>query len=144
MADTKSSTSTGSSAKGKTTTARKKSTGTAATATQDKAAPAGGAFQSQSKAPGARLNLDPEHVGRALHRRTAWIDEILAILFIVFGLVTILSLLNNTSTSALSTMWSEFVRQLFGFVGTILISFMIMAVGVLIFLPRMRCHGSAF
>src|SRR5260221_5450162 len=99
MAERKSSTATGSSTKAKTTgtPARKKTTTTTKVTTENFPAPGSGkSAESGSQRP-SRLNLDPEHVGRMLHQRTTWIDEILAILSIVFGLVTILSLLSTAS-----------------------------------------------
>ncbi len=80
--------------------------------------------------------LDPEYIGRKLHERPAWLDEVVAILFVVFGMVTLLSLLNTSSSTVLSNMWSDMIRQLFGYGGAVLLSIMIMAVGVLIVLPK--------
>src|SRR5689334_15767545 len=42
--------------------------------------------------------LDPEYLGRKLHERPGWLDEAVAVLFVVFGMVTLLSLLNTSST----------------------------------------------
>src|SRR5215813_9650112 len=132
MPESKSSTSTSSSTKSKPsgTAARKKATSTTVRLTEEKAAPPTGGSGAKGDQRSSRINLDPDHIGRMLHQRTTWVDEILAILFIVFGMVTILSLFNTSSTTALSTEWSDFVRQLFGAFGAILVSIMIMAVGV--------------
>jgi len=65
-----------------------------------------------------------------------WFDEILAILLIVFGFVSIFSLLNTSSAASLSTMWSDALRQLFGFGGALIASGMIITTGLLIVLPR--------
>jgi DNA segregation ATPase FtsK/SpoIIIE-like protein len=80
--------------------------------------------------------LDPERLGKLLHDRPAWLEELFAIALIVFGFVSIFSLLNTSPTAALSNLWSDAIRQLFGYVGALFIAGMIIAVGVLIVLPR--------
>lgn len=80
--------------------------------------------------------LDPDYLGALLHDRPAWADEITAILLMVFGLVTLLSLLNTSPDMTLTNVWADMIRQVFGLGGAILASVMIMSVGGLIVLPR--------
>ncbi len=80
--------------------------------------------------------LEPENFAKMLHERPFWIDEVIAVLFMVLGLVTLLSLLNTSQTTALSSMWSNTIRQLFGYGGAVVLSVMIMSVGVLMVLPK--------
>ncbi len=84
--------------------------------------------------------LDPERLGRMLHHRPAWVDELAAILLFIFGLVSLLSLLNTATSATLSTMWSDTIRQFFGQAGAVILSIMIMIVGALIVLPRLGIH----
>src|SRR5450432_3044043 len=86
--------------------------------------------------------LDPERLGRVLHHRPAWFDELAAIVLFIFGLVSLLSLLNTSSSAALSTLWSDTIRQFFGQAGAVALSIMIMIVGLLIVLPRLGIHVS--
>ena len=79
---------------------------------------------------------DPERLGRILYDRPGWLDEIASILLIVFGMVSMLSLLNTSSTAALTNLWSTTIRQIFGQVGAVMISIMIAIAGALILLPR--------
>jgi S-DNA-T family DNA segregation ATPase FtsK/SpoIIIE len=83
-----------------------------------------------------RINLDPDQVGRALNERPGWVDESIAILLMVFGMVSLLALLNTSPTAALSNMWSDTLRQFFGYLGALLFSLMIVGAGALIVLPR--------
>ncbi len=82
------------------------------------------------------INLDPDQIGRALNERPGWVDESIAILLMVFGMVSLLALLNTSPTAALSNMWSDTLRQFFGYVGALLFSLMIVGAGALIVLPR--------
>jgi DNA segregation ATPase FtsK/SpoIIIE, S-DNA-T family len=97
-------------------------------------AAAKGASGEAGAAPGSFL--DPEYLARKLHQRPGWLDEVVAVLFIVFGMVSLLSLLNSSQTAVLSNLWSDTIRQLFGQGGAVLLSVMIMGVGVLILLPK--------
>src|SRR5579859_177338 len=80
--------------------------------------------------------LDPDRLGRMLHYRPALIDELFAIILVVFGMVSLISLLTASPTATLSTFWSDAIRQVFGYNGAFILSIMIMAAGVLIALPR--------
>jgi S-DNA-T family DNA segregation ATPase FtsK/SpoIIIE len=86
--------------------------------------------------PAFHINLDPEQIGRVLNERPGWVDESIAILLMVFGMVSLLALLNTSPTAALSNMWSDILRQIFGYVGALLFSLMIVGAGALIVLPR--------
>src|SRR5258708_10892126 len=69
--------------------------------------------------------LDPERLGRMLHHRPVWFDELGAILLFIFGLVSLLSLLNTapgaTLATTLSTLWSDTIRQFFGQAGAVIL-----------------------
>jgi S-DNA-T family DNA segregation ATPase FtsK/SpoIIIE len=84
----------------------------------------------------SRILTEPERLGRVLYDRPGWLDEIVSILLIVFGMVSMLSLLNSSSTAALTSLWSNTIRQIFGQVGAVLLSIMIALAGALILLPR--------
>jgi S-DNA-T family DNA segregation ATPase FtsK/SpoIIIE len=67
-----------------------------------------------------------------------WLDEIAAVLLVVFGLVSLLILLGLTSEDAwLAMSWRDTLWQLFGPVGGLLIAAGIGTVGLLFLLPRM-------
>ncbi len=84
--------------------------------------------------------LDPDRLGRLLHDRPAWVDELFAIMLVIFGLVSLFSLLNSTQTAALSNLWSDTIRQFFGQTGAVMLSVMIMIAGLLVALPRLGVH----
>jgi DNA segregation ATPase FtsK/SpoIIIE-like protein len=55
---------------------------------------------------------------------------------IVFGIVSFLSLLNVSSDATISTAWSNALRSLFGY-GSVVVSGGILALGIIILLPKM-------
>ncbi|MEO8612646.1 MAG: DNA translocase FtsK, partial [Chloroflexota bacterium] len=65
-----------------------------------------------------------------------WGDEIAAIVLIVFGIVSFLSLLNVSSDATISTAWSNALRTLFGY-GSVIVSAGILGLGVVILLPKL-------
>ncbi len=71
-----------------------------------------------------------------IHDRPSWIDEVGAIALIVAGAVSLLSLFNTTPSVTLASAWSQTTRTLVGQGGATVLLIMIMAVGVLIVLPR--------
>ncbi len=79
---------------------------------------------------------DPEYFGTRLHDRPGWLDEVTAILLIVFGMMSLLALLSTSPAAALSTQWSNVMGEVFGHAGAIILSIMIIAAGVLIVLPK--------
>ncbi|HLY25969.1 MAG TPA: hypothetical protein VKQ72_06495, partial [Aggregatilineales bacterium] len=84
--------------------------------------------------------LDPDRLGRLLHDRPAWIDELAAIVLVIFGLVSLFSLLSASQSSALAGLWSDTIRQFFGQIGAAMLSVMIMIAGVLVAFPRLGIH----
>ncbi len=65
-----------------------------------------------------------------------WGDEIAAIVLIVFGIVSFLSLLNVSSDATISNAWSNALTSLFGY-GSVVVSAGILALGVIILLPKL-------
>ena len=63
-----------------------------------------------------------------------WLDEIIAIALLLFGLLSFLALF-NTSQAIVAVAWSDILKSLFGN-GSILIAGGLFAMGVLILLPR--------
>src|SRR5690348_5542991 len=64
--------------------------------------------------PGDRYTMKPEFWDSLLDSVPPWGDEIAAIVLIVFGIVSFLSLLNVSSDATISTAWSNALRTLFG------------------------------
>ena len=64
-----------------------------------------------------------------------WADEIAAVLLIVFGLVSFLSLLNVSGDSTIAAAWSEALISLFGY-GSAIVCAGLFALGVILLLPR--------
>src|SRR5260221_13721957 len=84
--------------------------------------------------------LDPDRMGRMLHHPPAWVDELIAIVLVVFGLVSMLALINTAPDASLSALWSDLLRQALGQIGAVMMCLMIMAVGLVIGLPRIGFH----
>lgn len=67
----------------------------------------------------------------------AWLDEIVAFLLIVFGLVSLVILLGLSSTDAwLAISWGDTLRQLFGMPGALIVALGIAAIGLFVLLPK--------
>ena len=70
-------------------------------------------------------------------------DEIAAIMLLVFGVVSILALLNVSPDTAVTSSWAQAIRQLFG-LGSFVVAFGILGLAVAILLPKlnlgMRLH----
>jgi S-DNA-T family DNA segregation ATPase FtsK/SpoIIIE len=96
--------------------------------THNKEAPPKPSFQ-------ARYEVQPEFWDRILDSIPPWGDEIAAILLIVFGIVSFLSLLNVSSDATISTAWKNALTALFGY-GSYIVSGGILILGVLILLPK--------
>ncbi|MFC1960698.1 DNA translocase FtsK [Chloroflexota bacterium] len=62
-------------------------------------------------------------------------SEIGAVLLIVFGVVSLLALLNFSPDAAITSNWAEAIRRLFGY-GGFIVAFGILALGVIILLPQ--------
>ncbi len=82
------------------------------------------------------FNMEPERFGHMLHDRPAWVDEVIGLLIVVAGIVSLLSILNTTPTATLASNWAETLRAIFGFAGALIVSAMIMCCGLLILLPK--------
>lgn len=83
-----------------------------------------------------RYTAKPEFWDSIIGAIPEWGDEIAAIVLIVFGIVSLLSLANVSSDATISTAWSQSLRALFGF-GGVLISGSILGLGIIILLPKM-------
>ncbi|MBZ0278128.1 MAG: hypothetical protein K8I60_18420, partial [Anaerolineae bacterium] len=64
-----------------------------------------------------------------------WGDEIAAIVLLVFGIVSFLSLLNVSSDATIANAWSNALTTLFGY-GSVIVSAGILALGIIILLPK--------
>jgi len=64
-----------------------------------------------------------------------WADEVAAILLIVFGVVSFLSLLNVSGDETISAAWSKALIDLFGY-GSAIVSAGLFGLGVILLLPR--------
>src|SRR5258708_14875930 len=84
--------------------------------------------------------LDPDRMGRRLHHRPSWVDELIAIVLVVFGLVSMLALINTSPHASLSALWSDLLRQALGQIGAVMMCLMIMAVGLFVVFPRLCIH----
>jgi len=83
-----------------------------------------------------RYTVKPEFWERLLDSLPPWGDEIVAIVLIVFGVVSFLSLLNVSSDATIAAAWSNALTSLFGW-GSVLISAGILLLGVIIMLPKL-------
>ena len=82
-----------------------------------------------------RLVVRPEFWDRVLDSIPPWGDEIVAIILIVFGIVSFLSLFDVSSDATISRAWSDALTSLFGF-GSIVVAAGILGLGILILLPK--------
>jgi len=64
-----------------------------------------------------------------------WGDEIAAVLLIVFGLVSFLSLLNVSGDDSIAAAWSNALTSLFGY-GSAIVSAGLFALGIILLLPK--------
>ena len=83
-----------------------------------------------------RLRIEPDRWRDLTDSLPPWIDEVSAILLIVFGVVSLLALLNFSPDAAVASLWAEAIRQLFG-LGGFVVAIGILALGVIILLPRL-------
>ena len=82
-----------------------------------------------------RFVVKPEFWDRILDSIPPWGDEIAAIVLIVFGIVSFLSLFDVSSDATISTAWSNALTSLFGY-GSIIVAAGILMLGVTILLPK--------
>lgn len=89
-----------------------------------------------SRKPVERYTVKQEFWESLLNSLPPWGDEIAAIVLVVFGIVSFLSLLNVSADATISTAWSSALRSLFGY-GSVIVSGGILALGVIMLLPKM-------
>jgi hypothetical protein len=65
-----------------------------------------------------------------------WLDEILAIGLLIFGILSLLALF-DTSGAAVAIAWAEILRQLFG-IGSLIAVIGLFVIGIVILLPKFR------
>jgi DNA segregation ATPase FtsK/SpoIIIE-like protein len=86
-----------------------------------------------------KYSVKPEFWDSILDALPPWGDEIAAIVLIIFGIVSFLSLFNVSSDASLSAAWSNTLTSLFGY-GSIIVCVGIFALGVVILLPKIGIH----
>lgn len=86
--------------------------------------------------PADRYTVKPEFWDNVLDTIPPWGDEIAAILLIVFGVVSFLSLLNASTDATIASAWSNALTSLFGY-GAAIICAGIFMLGVVILLPKL-------
>ncbi|MCA0452618.1 MAG: DNA translocase FtsK [Chloroflexi bacterium] len=86
--------------------------------------------------PIERYTVKQEFWESVLNSLPPWGDEIAAIVLIVFGIVSFLSLVNVSADATLSTAWANALRSLFGY-GSVIVSGGILALGIVLLLPKM-------
>ncbi len=85
--------------------------------------------------PTERYTVKPEFWDALLDSLPPWGDEIVAIVLIVFGVVSFLSLINVSGNATISTAWSNTLTGLFGY-GSAIVCAGIFGLGVIILLPK--------
>lgn len=86
--------------------------------------------------PVQRYQVKPEFWDSIFDSIPPWADEIVAIVLIVFGIVSLLSLLNLSSNATISSAWSNALATAFGY-GSALVCFGIFGLGILILMPKL-------
>ncbi len=84
-----------------------------------------------------RFTVKPEFWEALFDSLPPWGDEIAAIVLIVFGIVSFLSLFNLGADATISRAWSNALTGLFGY-GSVVISAGILGLGVVILLPKLN------
>jgi DNA segregation ATPase FtsK/SpoIIIE-like protein len=82
-----------------------------------------------------RFKVKPEFWDRLFDSLPEWGDEIIAIVLIVFGIVSFLAILNVSSEATLSNAWSKALYGLFGY-GSVIVAGAILVLGVVLLLPK--------
>lgn len=83
-----------------------------------------------------KYSVKPEFWDSILDLIPPWGDEIAAILLIVFGVVSFLSLINVSSDATISAAWSNALTSMFGW-GSAVICAGIFALGIIVLLPKL-------
>lgn len=86
--------------------------------------------------PVERYTVKQEFWESLLNSLPPWGDEIAAIVLVVFGIVSFLSLLNVSADATISVAWSNALRSLFGY-GSVIVSAGILGLGIIMLLPKM-------
>ncbi|MBC8170561.1 MAG: DNA translocase FtsK, partial [Anaerolineae bacterium] len=88
-----------------------------------------------------KYSVKPEFWDSILDAMPPWGDEIAAIVLIIFGIVSFLSLFNVSSDTSLAAAWSGTLTSLFGY-GSFIVCVGIFALGIMILLPKagIRIH----
>jgi DNA segregation ATPase FtsK/SpoIIIE, S-DNA-T family len=89
-----------------------------------------------SRKPVERYTVKEEFWESLLNSLPPWGDEIAAIVLVVFGIVSFLSLLNVSADATISVAWSSALRSLFGY-GSVIVSAGILGLGIVMLLPKM-------
>ena len=89
-----------------------------------------------SRNPTERYTVKPEFWDALLDNLPPWGDEIAAIVLIVFGVVSFLSLINVSGDATISTAWSNALTGLFGY-GSAIVCAGIFGLGMIILLPKL-------
>ncbi len=83
-----------------------------------------------------RLAVQPEFWDTVLDALPPWMDEIVGIVLLVFGVISFSALVGLSTDATLAIAWSDALTSLFGY-GSLLISAGIFILGVLIWLPKL-------
>ena len=86
-----------------------------------------------------RFVVKPEFWDRVLDTIPPWGDEIAAIVLIIFGIVSFLSLFDVSSDATISTAWSNALTSLFGY-GSVVVAGGILLLGIVILLPKVGIY----
>ncbi len=86
--------------------------------------------------PTERYTVKPEFWESLLDNLPPWGDEIAAVVLIVFGVVSFLSLINVSGDAIISTAWSNALTGLFGY-GSAIVCAGIFGLGIIILLPKL-------
>ncbi len=84
----------------------------------------------------AQVRRLPAQWREAIDNLPSGTDEVAAILLIVFGVVSLLALLNFSPEAVVTSGWAEAIRQLFGY-GGFIVALGILCLGVIILLPKL-------
>lgn len=87
-----------------------------------------------------KFQVTPEFWDSVFDSIPPWINEVAAVMLIMFGAVSFMSLLDVSSSATLARAWANALTQLFGY-GAVLVCIGIFALGVSILLPKI---GIAF
>ena len=82
-----------------------------------------------------KFQVTPEFWDGVFDSIPPWINEVAAVMLIMFGAVSFMSLLDVSSSATLARAWANALTQLFGY-GAVLVCIGIFALGVSILLPK--------